>query len=132
MGYLLPADYEAYGLAAETADELVTMASALMEAHCRRPTLLAASYVERVRLSEGAQMARLSYGPLLPGAVTAVRVRYGQGRRGEMLSGERILCRGCECVWRGGVVDGAQCGDGGCVCGREGDRVSGELSGAAL
>ena len=84
MGYLLPADYESYGLAAGTADELVTMASALMEAHCRRPTLMAASYTERVRLTAGAQTARLSYGPLLPGAVTGARVRYGQARRGEL------------------------------------------------
>ena len=83
MGYLLPADYEAYGLAAGTADELVTMASALLEAHCRRPTLMAASYTERVRLTAGAQTARLSYGPLLPGALTTVRVRYGRARRGE-------------------------------------------------
>ena len=83
MGYLLPSDYEAYGLGAGTADELVTMASALMEAHCRRPTLMAASYTERLRLMAGAQTAHLSYGPLLPGALTAVRVRYGQARRGE-------------------------------------------------
>lgn len=83
MGYLLPSDYEAYGLAAGTADELVTMASALMEAHCRRPTLMAASYTERVRLTAGSQTAHLSYGPLLAGALTAVRVRYGQARRGD-------------------------------------------------
>ena len=83
MGYLLPSDYEAYGLAAGTADELVTMASALIEAHCRRSSLMAASYTERVRLTAGAQTARLSYGPLLPGALTAVRVRFGQARRGE-------------------------------------------------
>jgi hypothetical protein len=83
MGYLLPSDYEAFGLAAETADELVTMASAVMEAHCRRPTLLSTQYVERVRLSDGLQTARLSYGPLLPGAITGVQVRYARGRRGE-------------------------------------------------
>ena len=83
MGYLLPAEYEAYGLAAETADELVTMASALMEAHCRRPTLLAAQYTERIRLTAGAQTGRLSYGPLEPGALVSVRVRYARGRRGE-------------------------------------------------
>ena len=83
MGYLLPAEYESYGLAAGTADDLVAMASALMEAHCRRPTLMAASYTERVRLTAGAQTARLSYGPLLPGALTSVQVRYGRPRRGE-------------------------------------------------
>jgi hypothetical protein len=79
MGYLLPAEYETYGLAAETPDELVTMASALIEAHCRRPTLLAAQYVERIRLTAGAQTGR----PLLPGALIGARVRYAKGRRGE-------------------------------------------------
>ncbi len=83
MGYLLPAEYELYGLAAETADALVTMASALMEAHCRRPTLMAAEYTERIRLTAGAQTGRLSYGPLLDGALISARVRYARGRRGE-------------------------------------------------
>ena len=93
MGYLLPAEYEAYGLAAETADELVTMASALMEAHCRRPTLLAAQYVERIRLTAGSQTGRLSYGPLYDGALIGVRVRYAKGRRGEYadLSADRAM-----------------------------------------
>ncbi len=75
MNYLQPADYEAHGLAADTADELVTMASALIEGHCRRPSLFTTQYVERVRLA-GNQTARLSYGPL--GALTGVRVRYGR------------------------------------------------------
>ena len=83
MGYLLPAEYVAYGLPAETSDALVTMAWALMEGHCRRATLMQAEYVERVRLTAGAQTARLSYGPLLDGALVGVRVRYGRGRRGE-------------------------------------------------
>jgi hypothetical protein len=83
MGYLLPAEYEAYGLSADTGDGLVTMASALMEAHCRRTTLMAAEYVERLRLTAGAQTARLSYGPLLDGALMSARVRYTRGRRGE-------------------------------------------------
>ncbi len=81
MGYLEPADYEAYGLAAETADELVTMASALIEGHCHRPSLMATQYIERVRLSESNQTARLSYGPLAAGAITGVRVRYGRSSR---------------------------------------------------
>jgi hypothetical protein len=59
------------------------MASALMEAHCRRPTLLAAQYTERIRLTAGAQTGRLSYGPLYDGALIGVRVRYAKGRRGE-------------------------------------------------
>jgi len=83
MGYLLPAEYEAYGLAAETADDLVTMASALMEAHCKRPTLMAAQYTERIRLTAGTQTGRLSYGPIYAGALVSARVRYAKGRRGE-------------------------------------------------
>lgn len=83
MQYLQPADYQAHGLAADTPDDLITMASALMEAHCRRPTLMAAEYTERIRLTAGAQTGRLSYGPLLPGALLSARVRYARGRRGE-------------------------------------------------
>ncbi len=81
MGYLLPADYAAFGLGADTPDELVRMASALMEAHCRRPSLMATQYTERIRLTAGAQTGRLSYGPLLPGALISARVRYAKGRR---------------------------------------------------
>ena len=83
MKYLEPADYEAFGLGADTTDDYINTASALIDAHCRRPTLGAQSYTERIRLGSGTHTARLSYGPLLTGAVTAVRVRYGQPRRGE-------------------------------------------------
>jgi hypothetical protein len=82
MSYLLPAEYAAFGLATDTADELVTMASTLIAAHCKRATLMVTEYVERVRFSEGAQTARLSYGPI--GSITAVRVRFGRGRRGDL------------------------------------------------
>ena len=51
MGYLLPTEYVQYGLTAETTDDWVTMASALMEAYCRRPSLLVTQYVERMRLT---------------------------------------------------------------------------------
>jgi hypothetical protein len=89
MGYLDPTEYVAYGLTAETTDDWVAMASALMEAHCRRLSLLASQYVERMRLTAGSQAVRLSYLPLNPlGAATSplvgVRVRYGRPRRGEM------------------------------------------------
>ena len=83
MGYLLPAQYEAFGLEPDTPDALVTMASALMEAWCRRPSLLATQYTERVRLIAGSQTFRLSYGPLLAGALVSGRVRYARPRRGE-------------------------------------------------
>src|SRR5271165_2683013 len=88
MGYLSPAEYVAYGLAAETTDDWVEMASALMEAHCRRQSLLVTQYVERMRLTADSQAVRLSYLPLTPlGSATSplvgVRVRYGRSRRGE-------------------------------------------------
>jgi hypothetical protein len=89
VGYLLPSEYVQYGLAAETTDDWVAMASALIEAHCRRPSLLVAEYVERMRLTAGAQTVRLSYRPLAAAvgadsALVGVRVRYGRPRRGEM------------------------------------------------
>jgi hypothetical protein len=89
MGYLLPTEYVQYGLTAETTDDWVTMASALMEAYCRRPSLLVTQYLERMRLTSGAQTVRLSYRPLAAAVETtsplvSVQVRYGRARRGEM------------------------------------------------
>jgi hypothetical protein len=89
MSYLEPSEYVAFGLTADTADDWAQMASALMDAHCRRPSLLVTQYVERMRLTAGAQSVRLSYLPVTPLApatspLTAVRVRYGRPRRGEM------------------------------------------------
>jgi hypothetical protein len=90
MGYLLPAEYVQYGLTAETTDDWVTMASVLVEAYCRRPSLLVTEYVERMRLTAGSQTVRLSYRPLAAavGAISplvGVNVRYARPRRGEML-----------------------------------------------
>jgi hypothetical protein len=90
MGYLLPAEYVQYGLTAETTDDWVTMASVLIEAYCRRPSLLVTEYVERMRLTAGSQTVRLSYRPLAAavGAISplvGVNVRYARPRRGEML-----------------------------------------------
>jgi hypothetical protein len=82
MPYLDPSEYEAYGLTPETTGDLVQLASALLDAHCRRPTLLTQQYTERMRLTAGSQSVRISYLPF--GALTSVRVRYGRPRRGEM------------------------------------------------
>jgi hypothetical protein len=76
MGYLLPAEYAAYGLTAETADAWVNAASAMMDAYCRRPSLLANSYVERLRVGHASQSVRLSYTPLV--SVDVVRARFGR------------------------------------------------------
>jgi hypothetical protein len=89
MGYLLPTEYAQYGLTAETTDDWVTMASALVEAYCRRPSLLVTQYVERMRLTAGAQTVRLSYRPLAAAvgaasALVGVQVRHGKPRRGEL------------------------------------------------
>ena len=84
MAYLLPAEYAAFGLSAETADAWVTAASAMMESYCRRPTLMAASYTERMRVAPHTQTVRLSYGPLV--SVDMVRARYAPRR--DRLGGE--------------------------------------------
>ena len=89
MGYLDPTDYVEYGLSTDTTDDWATMASALIEAHCRRPSLLVTQYVERMRLTADSKAVRLSYLPLAPlGAATSplvgVQVRYGRPRRGEL------------------------------------------------
>ena len=91
MGYLDPTEYVAYGLTAETTDDWVQMASALIEAHCRRQSLHVTQYVERMRLTAGSQSVRLSYLPLSPlgsaaSPLVSVRVRYGRPRRGELRS----------------------------------------------
>jgi hypothetical protein len=84
MTYLLPAEYQLYGLLPDTPDNLVATASALIDAHCRRPTLMAFQYTERIRLTAGTQTGRLSYGPIFDGALHSARVRYARGRRGEV------------------------------------------------
>ena len=89
MGYLDPTEYVEYGLAADTTDDWVTMASALIEAYCRRPSLMVTQYVERMRLTAGSQSVLLSYLPLTPlGTATSplvgVQVRYARPRRGEL------------------------------------------------
>lgn len=89
MGYLLPAEYEAYGLPADTTDDWVTMASALMESYCRRVSLSATQYVERMRLTADSQSVRLSYLPLAivapnTSALVGVQAHYAQPRRGEL------------------------------------------------
>jgi hypothetical protein len=88
MNYLDPSDYEAYGLEAATSQAWVTAASALIDAHCRRPTLAVAQYTERLRLACGRNVLRLSFLPLAALApattpIAAARARYATPRRGE-------------------------------------------------
>lgn len=89
VAYLLPTEYVQYGLSPETADDWVTMASALIDSHCRRPSLQVTQYTERLRITAHSQSVRLSYRPLVnaEGAdspLTQVRVRYNRPRRGEL------------------------------------------------
>ncbi len=81
MAYLLPVEYVAFGLCADTAESWVVSASALMDAHCRRPTLMHASYMERLGFGRGSQAVRLSYAPLV--SVDVVRGRYARVRGAE-------------------------------------------------
>lgn len=74
MNYLLPAEYAAFGLSAETSDAWIAAASAMIDAYCRRPTLATASYTERMRVPERAQTVRLSYAPLI--SVDSVKAQY--------------------------------------------------------
>lgn len=91
MNYLDPSEYEAHGLEATTPLAWITAASALIDAHCRRPTLDVAQYRERARLDGGRNTVRLSYLPLAtvapaPTPIVAVLARYGVPRRGEELA----------------------------------------------
>lgn len=79
MGYLLPSEYVEYGLTAATQDSWVTAASAMIEAYCKRPTLLSASYTEYLRVSRHTQRVRLSYGPVI--SVDSVKARYARPSR---------------------------------------------------
>ena len=106
MNYLDSSEYEKYGLEKETLESWVTAASALIDAHCRRPTLGVAQYTERIRLN-GQGTARLTYLPLATaeGAsspVVALRARYAMPRRGEMpgdLAWEAALAFGMSGTW---------------------------------
>lgn len=88
MNYLDPSEYQSHGIDAATAESWIAAASALMDAHCRRPTLGVAQYSERLRLAAGRNTVRLSYLPLaaiVPATspLVVVRARYAQPRRGE-------------------------------------------------
>ena len=90
MGYLQPTDYENCGLASDTTDDWITAASALIDSYCRRTSLNATQYVERMRMVEGAQTVRLSYLPLTPVApattpLVGINARYARPRRGELV-----------------------------------------------
>ena len=87
MNYLANSEYEAYGLGPDTPESWVSAASAVINAHCNRPTLWTSQYTESARLTPGRSVMRLTYLPLeIPqGATTPLisgRARYGTPRRG--------------------------------------------------
>lgn len=90
MGYLQPAQYASYGLSSDVTDDWITVASAMIDAHCRRTSLNPTQYTERLRLVEGSQTARLSYLPLVPVApatspLVSIQARYAKPRRGQLV-----------------------------------------------
>ncbi len=91
MNYLSAEEYEDYGIEATTPASWVGAASALIDAHCRRPTLGTAPYVERRRLTPGRNCVQLTYLPLATPAgggapLVAARGRYATPRRGDDLT----------------------------------------------
>jgi hypothetical protein len=88
--YLQPTEYQTYGLASNVTDDWITVASSLIDSHCRRISLNPTQYTERLRIVEGSQTARLSYLPLAPIApatlpFVSIQARYAKPRRGEMV-----------------------------------------------
>ena len=88
MSYLDPSEYLEYGLDPAVPDAWVEMASTMIDAHCRRPTLNVMQYTERIRVLPGARTVRLSFLPLASiapavGPVVSARGRFAQPRRGE-------------------------------------------------
>lgn len=91
MAYLQPADYPNYGLPAGTTADWITAATALINSYCRRPDLNVIQYIERVRVTAGAQTVLLSFLPLAPlgtatTAIVNIEGRYARPRRGEILN----------------------------------------------
>lgn len=89
MNYLQPSEYELYGLEVTTGLSWVTVASAVVDAHCRRTTLAVAEYTERLRTDSGERPIRLTYLPLSAVApsttpIISAQARYATPRRGEM------------------------------------------------
>jgi len=92
MGYLQPTDYGTFGLPPDTTDDWIEAASALIDSYCRRTSLNATQYTERLRVVEGSQCVRLSYLPLVVVApatlpLVSAQARYARPRRGELAQG---------------------------------------------
>jgi len=80
MNYLSASEYLTYGLDATTPDALVAAASSMIDAHCRRATLGAAQYEERLRIPPDRNTVRLTYLPLTVVAPATTPLISAQGR----------------------------------------------------
>jgi hypothetical protein len=90
MPYLEPTDYPNYGLPAGTTADWITVATALINSFCRRPSLNVTQYTERLRVVSGARTVMLTYLPLAPlapatSALVGIEGRYANARRGEVV-----------------------------------------------
>ena len=88
MNYVAPAEYEMYGIEATTPAACVAAASAIVDAHCRRPSLAITQYSERLRMMVGSNAVRLSYLPLMAvspatSPIILAKARFALPRRGE-------------------------------------------------
>ncbi len=95
MNYLAASEYSAFGLEEATDASWVAAASAVIEAHCRRPSLGIVQYLERIRMAEDRNTLRLTYLPLAivaPGTspVLAARGRYIAPRHTEGPQGDLL------------------------------------------
>ena len=78
MAYLEPADYPNYGLPAGTTADWITAATALINSYCRRPDLNVVQYIERLRVTAGAQTVLLEL--FAAGAAGAGHLAAGRHR----------------------------------------------------
>ena len=88
--YLQPTEYQNYGLPCDVTDDWITVASSLIDSHCRRESLNPTQYTERLRIVEGSQTVRPSYLPLAAVApatspFVSIQARYARPRRGEIV-----------------------------------------------
>lgn len=91
MNYLQPTEHSQYGLDTATPENWIGAASAMIDAHCRRPSLAVTQYVERMRIDPQRNLVQLTYLPLTPAgaatnAIVGVRARYSRAqlRNGEI------------------------------------------------
>src|SRR3954467_7909617 len=90
MNYISSIEHAQYGLDTATPESWIGAASALIDAHCRRPSLGITQYTERMRIDPQRNLAQLTYLPLAPLApatspIVSARARYSRSqlRRGE-------------------------------------------------